>query len=199
MPKPIPVLMDDSRFLTTAAMASRCSGLILPVVTRLLINSSMASQRLDACNSVMICSRVRMSPRSIGSERVRWCISPEADRHFKNQNAKKSGPPDVRLGAISRICLARSMRAKKRRFLAYILPGRAASVPTGTALPLFNRSARAPVESLWHLDGEEEIRDARIDRAAETEVTVGIKITGSRSGPGGQRQGDIRRCENVIS
>ena len=26
MPKPMPVLMEVSRFLTTAAMASRCSG-----------------------------------------------------------------------------------------------------------------------------------------------------------------------------
>ena len=45
MPKPMPVLMEVSRFLTTAAMASRLAALILPVTTRLLISSSMACQR----------------------------------------------------------------------------------------------------------------------------------------------------------
>src|SRR5664280_1444986 len=68
MPNPIPVLMDDSRFLTTAEMASWSWGLILPVATRLLMSSSMACQRSAACNSVMICSFVRMSPKSIASE-----------------------------------------------------------------------------------------------------------------------------------
>src|SRR5260370_32533870 len=85
MPKPMPVLMDDSRFFTTADMASWWSGLILPVATRLLINSSMASQRLVACKSVMICSLVRMSARSIGAESIRLGISPELERHFKSE------------------------------------------------------------------------------------------------------------------
>src|ERR1035437_10609503 len=81
----MPVLMDDSRFLTTAAMASRCSGVILPVATRLLINSSIASQRLVARKSVMICSLLRISPKSIATEPVRLCISPEAGGEFKLQ------------------------------------------------------------------------------------------------------------------
>src|SRR5437016_13465079 len=67
MPKPMPVLIEDSRFLTTAEIASRFSGLILPVVTRFLISSSMASQRLPALISGMICSGPRMSPKSIAS------------------------------------------------------------------------------------------------------------------------------------
>src|ERR1035437_6151942 len=81
----MPVLMDDSRFLTTAAMASRCSGVILPVATRLLINSSIASQRLVARKSVMICALLRMSPKSIATESVRPAISPEVRDHFKLQ------------------------------------------------------------------------------------------------------------------
>src|SRR6266704_3533018 len=67
MPKPMPVLIEDSRFLTTAEIASRFSGLILPVVTRFLISSSIASQRLPALISGMICSGPRMSPKSIAS------------------------------------------------------------------------------------------------------------------------------------
>src|ERR1035437_4716935 len=79
----MPVLMDDSRFLTTAAMASWCSALILPVATRLLINSSIASQRLVARKSVMICALVRMSPKSIDTESVRLSIWPETGGDFK--------------------------------------------------------------------------------------------------------------------
>ena len=61
----MPVLMEVSRFLTTAAMASLFSALILPVATRLLISSSMASQRFAAFNSGKILSGPRMSPRFI--------------------------------------------------------------------------------------------------------------------------------------
>ena len=61
--RPMPVLMEDSRFRTAAMMPSRYSDFTLPVSTRLAINSSIASQRLVARRSVMICSRVRISPR----------------------------------------------------------------------------------------------------------------------------------------
>ena len=60
-------------------------GSILPVATRLLISSSMASQRLVARRSVMICSLVRMSPRSIASEPVRTAISPKFTNHIKTE------------------------------------------------------------------------------------------------------------------
>ena len=40
-------------------------GWILPVATRLAINSSMTSHRVVACKSVTICSLLRMSPKSI--------------------------------------------------------------------------------------------------------------------------------------
>ena len=54
MPNPMPVLMEDSRFFTTAMIASLCSGLILPHSTRLVISSSMASQRVPASKSGLI-------------------------------------------------------------------------------------------------------------------------------------------------
>src|SRR5262249_49316377 len=43
----------------------RCSGLIFWHSTRFPINSSMASQRLVACKSALICCGLRISPRSI--------------------------------------------------------------------------------------------------------------------------------------
>src|SRR5258708_27695983 len=83
MPKPMPVLMEDSRFFTTAEMASRLSGLIFPVVTRFSISSSMASHRLVARISGRIFYLLKMSPKSIASESFRRCISPQLGEHFK--------------------------------------------------------------------------------------------------------------------
>ena len=65
IPKPIPVLIEVSRFLTTETMASRCSDLIRPCSTSKSISSSMASQRSVALSSVTTCSLVRKSASSI--------------------------------------------------------------------------------------------------------------------------------------
>src|SRR4051794_24652351 len=99
MPKPIPVLIEDSLFFTTAVIASRCSGFILPDATKLPINSSMASHRLAACKSAFICSGLNMSPRSI--EQIRFVVSPESIGYCKRESGDEltevynGGPPDL--------------------------------------------------------------------------------------------------------
>src|ERR1035437_6520589 len=65
MPKPMPVDIEVSRFLTAAVTASRSPGWILPVTTRLPMSSSIASQRFVAFSSGTICSRPKMSAKSI--------------------------------------------------------------------------------------------------------------------------------------
>src|SRR5262245_60677978 len=89
----MPVLIEVSRFFTTAVMASRCSGLILEDLTRTSMSSSMASQRLAAFMSDKICSGPSMSPRSILRE-FRELISPEQHRHCKSDLA---APRDAQL------------------------------------------------------------------------------------------------------
>ncbi len=74
MPNPIPVLIEVSRFFTTAEIASRSPDLILPVVTRLLISSSMASHRFVAFNSGKIFSTPKMSPRFISAYRIHFAL-----------------------------------------------------------------------------------------------------------------------------
>src|ERR1035437_9645658 len=65
MPKPMPVDIEVSRFLTAAVTASRSPVWILPVTTRLPMSSSIASQRFVAFSSGTICSRPKMSAKSI--------------------------------------------------------------------------------------------------------------------------------------
>src|SRR5208282_2530956 len=83
-------------------MAPRCSGLILPVVTRISMSSSIASHQVVACKFETIWSFVSMSVRHIATILPRIYREPRGHSKRKSSKVKMKGSSADASGVYSR-------------------------------------------------------------------------------------------------